>query len=292
MARARATEPPVGRPEPGDLPGAVLESAEIAQQRAEGGRAEGDQVLAGHPVAVVAGILEEITGITGDFALRPAYHHGPLVGALASMGQYVGLPAGPVGGLDRAVVGGGEARKAADDPVQVGAGHLRHVGPGGGDIGHGGAKTGVKPGVLVAELAVQLRIGGIEGAHGHAGVAFPGQELAHQGPGEALAPVLRQHGHGADAGARDLFAAQPLAEGDGVGDGHYPLAGVGAQPAAVVEGDLVRSGLHVEGQRPYGGNGSPVGVGRRADFDHGGESLSIGRGGREGSRGLGWRDLV
>jgi hypothetical protein len=108
----------------------------------------------------------------------------------------------------------------------------------------------------------------IGSAHGHAGVAFPGQELAHQGPGEALAPVLRQHGHGADAGARDQFGAQPLAEGDGVGDGHDPLAGVGAQPAPVVEGDPVRSGLHVERQRSYGGDGGPVGFGRRADLQH------------------------
>ncbi len=89
-------------------------------------------MLAGHPVAVVAGIFEEITGITGDFALRPSYHHE-------------------------------------------------------------GPETGMEPAVLVAELAVQLRIGGIKGAHDHAVVAFLGQELAHQGPGEALAPVLRQH---------------------------------------------------------------------------------------------------
>jgi hypothetical protein len=56
---------------------------------------------------------------------------------------------------------------------------------------------------------------------------------------------------------------------------HDPVAGVGAQPAPVVEGDPVRSGLHVEGQRTYGGDGGPVGFGRRADFEHGVENLSI-----------------
>ena len=107
-------------------------------------------------------------------------------------------------------------------------------------------------------MAVQGGVGGVQSAHGHALGPFLRQQFAHQGPGGALAPVLGQHGHGADAAAGELFAAQPLAEGDRVGDGHDLVVGVGAQPAPGVEGDPVRSGLHVEGQRPDGRYGRPV----------------------------------
>ena len=59
-----------------------------------------------------------------------------------------------------------------------------------------------------------------------------------------------------------------------MGDGRHPVPVVAAKTAAAVEGHVVEPGLHVEGQRTDGGDGGPVGFGRRADFEH---SETLGR---------------
>ena len=92
VARASPTGATGRRPEPGDLGGGVLEAAEITKQGGEGGRRDRYQVLAGHPVAISASIFEEITGVTGDVAWRTGHYHRALVGALAGVGEHVGLP--------------------------------------------------------------------------------------------------------------------------------------------------------------------------------------------------------
>ena len=66
-------------------------------------------MLASHPVAISASIFEEVTGVTGDVTWRTGHYHRALVGALAGVGEHVGLPAGSVEGLYGAVVSGGEA---------------------------------------------------------------------------------------------------------------------------------------------------------------------------------------
>ncbi len=268
VVRASPGRAPGGRPEPRYFPGPVLEATEITEERGKGRGSDGDQVLAGHPIGIGAGAFQEVTGITGDGTVGTAHHHGPLVGALAGMGKHVGLPAGAVDRLYGPVVSGGEPGETGYDRVQVGTGHHLRLGPSGRDVGHRGAEPGVKAGVLVAELSVQIDIGRIEGAYGHTVAAFLSQELAHQGPGHAPAPVLGQDGHGADAGARDQLAPQPLAEGDGVGDAHDLLAGIGAQASPAVEGHVVRSGLHVEGQGANRGYPGPVGFGGSTDLEH------------------------
>ncbi|MGA3220742.1 MAG: hypothetical protein ABSE77_16970 [Acidimicrobiales bacterium] len=81
-------------------------------------------------------------------------------------------------------------------------------------------------------------------------------------PGSTLAPVLGQHRQPRRCRRRDQFPAQPLAKRDGVGAGHHPFVGVGAKTSAAVHRHPVRPGLHVEGQRPDGGDTSAVVLGR------------------------------